>query len=102
MKKYWILSISITVVLFFVVLVINHQYYGTQIDFYSGMTSCGLLTVLLVNNLIYAYRHRKEFRIGTSLLAGFSFLLQIIMVLFIVNGILWNTDTGAWNYYSTV
>lgn len=94
MTKYWIISILITTVLMYIVLRINHSHYYTMTDLYSGLINTSLLTLLFINSMIYAIRHTNEFRTGTLLLAGASMCYQVLAILFIINGILWNTDTG--------
>ena len=102
MIKYWITSILITTVLMYIVLIINHSHYYTMTDFYSGLINTGLLTLLFIFSIIYAIRHSNEFKTGTLLLAGASLCYQVLAILFVINGILWNTDTGSWSILSTI
>lgn len=101
MVKYWTISILITTVLMYIVLGINHSHYYTPTDFYSGLINTGLLTILFICSIIYAIRHSNEFNTGTLLLAGASLCYQVLSILFVINGILYNTDTGSCFLFST-
>lgn len=98
MKKFWILNIILTLVIFLAAMAVNHKFYLTNIDFYSGVISSGLLMLQVVFCIIYTLRYRDTTSFLGVAIAVFAFIFQIMSILFIVNGILWNTDTGGWSY----
>ncbi|WP_029906201.1 hypothetical protein [Prevotella sp. 10(H)] len=98
MNKFSLLNLAFTFVILAIVLVINHNFYLTKTDFYSALISSSIISIQILFCLYYALKHLKEFTILSFVLLSAAILFQILVILFIINGILWSTDTGQWVY----
>lgn len=97
MKKFWILNFVITLVILAIAVIVNNKFYLTPTDFYSGVICTILLISQFIFCIIYVLKNLSKYTTVYFIVTAIVFFFQIMALLFIINGILWNTDTGSWS-----
>lgn len=94
MKKFWIINICLTSLLLAIAIWGNSQLYGTLWELRIAISSIVLIIFQFIVCCIYSLFHLNDYtKVGIALgLLSVGFMG--LCVLFIFNGIIWDTDTG--------
>ncbi len=95
MKKFWIINICLTILLLAVAVWTNSQLYGTLWELRIIITIMLLMAFQFAVCIIYSLFRIKDYTKLTIISGLLSIGFMILSMLFIFNGMIWNTDTGT-------